>query len=845
METLFNDVRFAFRTLTKSPVFAAVAVLSLALGIGANTAMFTMVDQVLLRMLPVKDPQELTILTMKGFHYGDNWGMNALSYPMYRDLTEHNSVFSGTMCRFSYPFSVTFGGHTERVRGELVSGTYFPLLGVEAAVGRTLTPNDDRVEAGEPYAVLSYAYWKTRFAGDPSVVGKTAILNGHEYTIVGVAQAGFDGMDVASETKIFVPIMMQPAVMTNWKPLHDRRKRWVNMFARLKPGVTRDQAKASLQPFFHSILEMEVKEPAFRNASAEARARFLKNIIDVIPGGQGRDMFRRELQKPLWVLMAITGAVLLIACANLAGLLVAKAASRQKEIAIRLALGARRGRIIRQLLVESLVLSAIGGALGLALAVWTDRLLLGMVPAEVATLKIPSVPDWRVLLFTMGVTVLTAILFGLAPAVQSTRADVAPTLKDQVGAVIGARGGQVRFRKILVAGQVTLSLLLLVGAGLFIRSLQNLRGLGPGFPTGNLVAFNVDPSLNGYSDARMHTFYRELMDRINGIPGVRAAALASMRILEDNEWDSWLTIEGHRAKPNEVPFAYMNQISPGYFTALGVPVLAGRDFNVNDTHSVQHSDKPDDLVPTVAIVNEKFAKKYFGSAGNALGRHAGFGIDPNTKMDMEIVGVVKDIKYTNLRDEIPVQMFLPYLAAQHLGGMTVYVRTSMDSDQFFSAVRRNIAGMDASLPLYGMRTLEKQISNSLLVERLVAGLSTVFGALATLLAIIGLYGVMAFTVARRTREIGIRMALGAFQKDVIWMVMREVLLLVGIGVAAGLVAAIVLTRFVQTQLYGLTGHDPTTLAVSTVVLAAVACMAGYVPALRASRVDAMNALRYE
>jgi putative ABC transport system permease protein len=846
MGTVWNDVRFALRTLRKSPVFTVVAVVSLALGIGANTAIFTLLDQILLRLLPVKEPQQLVLLSVKGFHYGDNWGGNAISYPMYQDFKDRNSVFSEMFCRLPFAMSVSFSGHTERVSGELVSGTYFPVLGVGAAVGRTFTPEEDRVPDGHPVAMLSYAYWKTRFAGDRSVIGKTVTINAHDYTIVGVAQPGFDGVELGHIAKVFVPVMMSKEVIPQFDRLKNRRSRWLNGFGRLKPGVTAQQAQASLQPFFHSMLEMEVKEAAFHNASPEVREKFLKSIIQVLPGSQGRSYLRKQLSTPLWVLMAITAGVLLIACANVASLLVARATSRQKEIAIRLAMGAGRARIIKQLLVESLLLSFIGGTLGVVLAIWSNRVLFAFLPTDAFAIKISTSPDLRVLLFTFSVAVATGLLFGLVPALQSTKPDVAPTLKDQVGGIVSG-GSQVRLRKALVAAQVTLSLLLLVGAGLFIRSLRNLRDLGPGFATGNLVAFNVDPGLNGYDTPKAKVFYRRLTDEIHAIPGVHSAGLAAIRILEDDEWDSWITVEGYRGngKPGEYPSPFMNSISPGYFDALGVPILAGRDFNMKDTETVLHGDKPEDTEPRVVMVNEKFAKRFFGSAGNALGRHVGFGIDPGTKTDMEIVGVVKDIKYENLRDDIPIQMFVPYMAGQFVAGMTVYARTSMDASQFFSAVRGTVRNLDANLPLYAMRTIDQQVSNSLLTERMVASLSTIFGILATLLATIGLYGVMAYTVARRTREIGVRMALGAFQRDVVWMVMREALLLVAIGVVAGLAAAAGLTRFVQTQLFGITAHDPATLILAAVGIAAVASAAGYIPAMRASRVDAMQALRYE
>ncbi len=843
MGSLWNDLRFALRTLRKSPVFTVVAVLSLALGIGANTAIFSLLDQVLLRLLPVKNPEQLVLLTIRGTEYGNNSGGNAMSYPLYGDFSKNNSVFTGMFCRFPYNMSLSFDGRTERVEGELVSGSYFPVLGVGAAVGRTFTPDDDRTPGGHPLAMLTYSYWKTRFGGDPSIVGKTVIVNARAMTVVGVTEQGFSGVELGRTTQIFVPMMMKAQMTPGWDALDDRRWRWVNAFGRLKPGVTAQQAKASLQPFYHSILEMEVKEAAFRNAEPAVRQKFLKNIIDVLPGSQGRSYLRRQLTTPLWLLMAITGGVLLIACANVANLLVAKATSRQKEIAIRLAIGAGRARIIRQLLVESLALSTIGGGLGLLLAIWIDRLLLMFMPSDTGGLAISTSPDLRILTFAIAVSVVTGIVFGLAPAMQSTRPELASTLKDQVAGIVGG-GSQGRFRKGLVVAQVTLSLLLLVGAGLFIRSLQNLRGLGPGFPTANLVAFTLDPSLNGYDAPKSKVFYRRLADELAAIPGVQNVGLAGVRILTDNEWDSGVIVEGHGSRGREKAQPYMNSIGPGYFATLGVPILAGRDFTFQDTETIQHGEKPDDKVTRVVIVNDKFAKQFF-PGGRALGHHVGFGSDPNTKTDMEIVGVIKDIKYTTLRDEIPIQMFVPYVADPNVSEMTVYVRSTLDGSQMFSAIRAKVRGLDADLPLYGIRTLDQQISASLLIERLIASLSTVFGFLATLLATIGLYGVMAYTVARRTREIGIRMALGAFQKDVLWLVMREVLVLVAIGVVVGLGAAIGLTRLVQAQLYGITAHDPLTLALATLGLAAVACAAGYIPAIRASRVDAMEALRYE
>lgn len=844
MRSLTNDIRYALRGFRRTPLFTIVAALSLAFGIGANTAIFSLLDQVLLRLLPVKNPDELVILVERGTHYGSNWGMNALSYPMYRDFSKHNDVFTSMFCRFPFAASLGYGSKTERISAELVSGTYFPVLGVGAAAGRVFGPDDDRQPGGHPLAVLSDAFWQTRFGRDPSVIGRDLVINGRGMTVVGVAQPGFDGVELGQEAKIFVPVQMAEVMIPNFeKTLENRRNRWINAFGRLKPGVTREQAKAALQPFMHSMLEMEVKEAAFRNAAEETRKSFLKCWIDPQPGSQGRSYVRRQMQKPLWLLMAITGSVLLLACANIANLMLARANARSREMAIRLAVGASRRNIVRLLLVESLLLSFLGALLGLIFAFWADHVLLAMFLGEDAgRIKISAVPDGRVLLFTLCVLVVTSVLFGMAPAIQSARAQVASTLKEQAGSVVG--GANVWLRKSLVAAQVALSLLLLIGAGLFVRTLGNLRDLGPGFQSEHLIAFNLDPTLNGYNAMRSKNFFRRLTEDLSALPGVRSAGVAQVRILDDDEWDSSMTAEGYNVSPRQAPEPYMNRISPGYFSTLGVPIIAGRDFTLRDTTEVKHGTDADDWNPDKAIINEKFARKFF-KGRNPLGMHIGFGSDPGTKTDIEVVGVVKDIKYTSIRDEIPEQVFLPYLAERRSGSMTVYVRTNLEPKQMTAQIRRRVQSLDANLPLYDMRTIDDQIDRSLRMERLVASLSSTFSTLATLLAAIGLYGVMAYTVTRRTREIGIRLALGADSSHVLWMVMREVLWLVGIGVAIALPLSIALTSLVKSQLFGLAPHDPLTIVLAVVLLVIAAGAAGFVPAWRASRIAPTQALRYE
>jgi predicted permease len=532
------------------------------------------------------------------------------------------------------------------------------------------------------------------------------------------------------------------------------------------------------------------------------------------------------------VLMAIVALVLLIACANVANLLLARAAARQKEMAVRLALGSGRRRIIRQLLVESVLLAMAGGVAGLVLAVATDKALINFLPPGETPLAISANPDWRILGFALGVSLLTGVAFGLVPALQATRPDVADTLKDQAGAVVG--GGSNGIRKLLVAAQITLSLLLLIGAGLFIRSLQNLRDMDPGFRTSNLLAFKVDPIMSGYTKERARLFYQHLKEDLESLPGEENVALAVVPVMENDEWDQWVTIDSYTPKTGELPDPHMNFVSPGYFKTMEITMLAGRDFRPTDAVGT----------PLVCIVNEAFAKKYFGTT-NAVGHRIGMGNDPGTKTDITIIGVSRNTKYESMRDEIPTEVFRPYRQMEFVTGMTAYVRTAQNPDQVFLSIRKRVHDLDPNLPVFEMITLERQVENSLVTERLVATLSSGFGFLATLLAAIGLYGVMAYTVARRTREIGIRMAIGAAQADVLWLVMREVLFLLAIGIAIALPASWILTQSVRSQLYGIQPADPLSIATATLVIAAVALAAGYMPARRATRVDPVNALRYE
>jgi predicted permease len=867
MHHLTRDLRYAWRGLVRSPLFTLVALFSIALGIGANTAIFTLVDEVLLRMLPVKDPEQLVLFNGARNHYGSNSGGNMLSFAMYEDFRDNfvdragapplprvtqrvenpaptPKIFSGMFGRRPVAMNVGMNGQTERVPGELVSGTFFQVLGVRAVIGRVILPDDDKARGDGFVAVLSYDYWRNRFGSDPAVIGQRITINNYPFTIIGVSQAGFDGLDIGAVAAIRVPIMLKAQMTPNWDDVDNRRSRWVNVFGRLKPGVTREQALAAVQPFFHGLLEQEVQMSAFSNTTAYTREQFLKGQVDLLPAAQGRSPIRQQLSEPLKLLFAIVGGVLLIACANVASLLIARAAARQKEIAVRLALGASRARIVGQLLVESVMLAAAGGALGLAIASWTTRFLIGFLPATGTPHVISGAIDKRILAFNFALSLLTGVLFGLVPALRSTRPNLAPTLKDQVGAVAGGSSG-VRLRKGLVVAQVTVSILLLVGAGLFIRSLRNLRLLDLGLNTDNLIAFNVAPTLSGYTPVRTKNFNKQLLERVAAVPGVTSMAFAQIGLLEGNEWDSSMSVEGYQPKPGENMNPYCNAVSPGYFRTMGIPLAAGRDFDDRDVRYETVEPKPN-TPPSykVAIVNESYAKHYFGDR-SPIGRHIGFGINPGTKTPIEIIGVVKDAKYTGVRDDIPRQVFFAFMENDFAGSAVMYVRTASRPDAAFASIRETMRRLDPNIPMYNARTMEAQLDQSLLNDRLVATLSTAFGVLATLLAVVGLYGVMAFTVARRTREIGVRMALGAVHTDVIWLVMREVFVLVGSGLALGLLAAAVATRAIASQLYGVTAGDPGTMIAAATLLLAVALIAGYVPARRATRVNPVLALRYE
>jgi predicted permease len=833
MNSSLSDLRLALRGLRRSPLFASVAILSLSLGIGANTAIFTLIDQILLRKLPVAAPEELVMVYQQAANMGSNMGSRMNSYPLYQDLQQKAEPLSEVVCRRMISASVSVDNQTERVDAEMVSGNYFSMLGVKPALGRVFNSrDDDQVYQGHPVVVLSYGYWVSRFARDPGVIGTKILVNHYPMNIVGVSAQGFAGLDPVQSPQIRVPILMKPIMAPDWGWLHmdDRRARWVQVFGRLKPGYTVESAQAPLQGLFTQVRTYEMTLPAAKKWSAYSREQFMKGRLLVTAADLGYSPLRNDFSTALVVLMCMVGLVLLIACANVANLLIARGFMRKKEIAVRLSLGSSRLRLMRQLLVESLVLSTFGGILGIAIAFALTRSMLAAVPAQGTPLLIEATPDMRILAFTFVLTLVTGVVFGVLPALRASRTDPWTTMKDTMGSIAGTRGS-LFLRKGLVTAQVALSFLLLFGAGLFVRSLQNLKTADTGVALDNLVTFQLSPSLSGYDVDRGNLFYQQVLERLRAAPGVTAAAVAAVPILAGNEWDSSVVVEGHQAKDGENMQAFMNALSPGYFETMKIPILEGRDFRPGDATEER----------TVAIVNKQFADHYFPGK-SALGKRLGSGGGPDSKLTVEIVGVVANSLYEGPREGVRRQVFWPRYGKD---SGAFYVRTQTASGNAYAMIRNEVKQLDAAIPVYEMKTLEGQLDETLLTDRLIAMLSAGFGLVATLLASVGLYGVMAFVVAQRRKELGIRLALGAQPGFVIWMVMREVLLLLAIGLAVGIPAAFGLGRYVASQLYGIETHDPFIATSTVLLLTLVSAAAGLIPARRASRIDPMLALRQE
>ena len=837
MRRIWIDLSSTLRQLRSSPGFTLVAIAILALGIGATTAIYTLLDQALLRSMPVRNPQQLVQLNGSGAFWGfthsfNGDSSNVFSYPMYLNLREQNKVFSGMLAATPTHVGVQWHNQPEVADAELISGNYFDVLGVKPALGRLLLPSDNRVKNGSPVVVLSFAYWKRHLGADPRVVGETLGVNGHPFTIVGVAAPGFHSVIAGHTPAFFAPMMMRPEVQPGNDELDNHQSRWLSILARLKPGITRSQAQASMQPLWHSLRADELKQMSIH--SERSRKAFLDDSsLTLRDGAKGFSSDEQETWTPFLIVMFMAVLVLGMACANVASLMLVRAAGRVREMAVRYALGAKRAQIARQLLTEGLMLGLAGGALALWMAprfaTLLERRILDQSTGE---LPLSTHSDGRMLAFAVALSIAVSLLFSVAPALQFWRPNVTPALKQQAPTV---SGGPLRLQRVAVGVQIGMSVLLLVAAGLFVRTLYNLKSINVGFATGHLIEFRVDPRMAGYTSAQMPALYRQMLDKLGGLPGVRAVGATTDPVLADWNTGFNITVAGYKAGENEDMNVEHASITPNYFSALGVPLLAGRAFTDADNAGGAK----------VAIVNDSFARHYFGDPRKALGQVWGIGSGTTDKPNIEIVGVVQNSKHTNVNSKVLLTAFTPYAQAEKPNQLAFYVRTWESPDAAMAMIRKSMHELDLKLVLDSLETMRAQINDDLDTQRTVALLAISFGILALLISAVGLYAVLSYATARRTREIGLRMALGASRASIARMVLTDVLRLVAISIAIALPAAWLMTRWVRSQLYGVSAHDPLTMAWVVAAVIAIALLAAILPARRAIQVDPMTALRYE
>jgi len=835
LEMFLRDLRYGFRGLLRNPGFTTVAVLTLALAIGANTTIFSLIDQALLRTLPVQDPGRLVVLSFSGDQAGhvhsdggDSPGHeHEFSYPMIRDLESKNEVFSGVIASASHDVGVTWNNRAESVAAEMVTGNYFQTLGVRPAVGRVFVSSDETAPGANPVAVLNFDYWRSHLAEAP-VVGKTLLVNGTPFTIVGVAAPGFHSMVWGRLPDIYVPITEQSVVQPDWSLLSNHQAYWLNAAARLRAGVTPAQAAAGLNPLFYSLRAAEFT--SLRDQSAHERKAYLTDShINLESGAQGFSPTRQDLRTPLTIIMAMVLLVIGMAVVNVASLLLVRAATRAREFSVRYALGATGAQVVRQLLAEGLILGLAGAVIGLAFAPEALRLLIHWTAAGSGDTP-PFTPtlNGQVLVFSLGITLLASLLFSLAPATQFWNPHLVEALKQQSNTGLGS---SLKFRRTCVALQIGFSLLLIVAAGAFVRTIQNLRHVNVGFATDHLLAFDLAPELAGYPAADVAPVEQRVLDAVAALPGVRSVGATNDPDLQDDGTGGSVVVSGYTPPPNEDFDVELPAVSTGYLQDLGIPLLAGRYFNAGDTATSQK----------VAVVNQLFAQHYFGSVTAALGHHVSRPSLPDT--DAVIVGVVANAKHNSVRDPAKVTSYIPFAQSVRHSGLTYYVRTWQPPDTAANSIRAAVANIDAKLIVSNVSTLTAQIDDDLLNERIVALLAANFGGLAAVLAGIGLYGILAYSTAQRTREIGIRMALGARRGTVVGLIVREVLLLAGGAILATLPLAVLFTRAVRSQLFGVSVIDPRVYGAAILLLVAVAALAAMVPARRAATIDPSRALR--
>jgi predicted permease len=829
------NIRLALRTLFKTPFVTAVAVLSLALGIGANSAIFSLFDQMLLRPLPVATPEELVNFASPGPKPGSNSCGQAgscdeiFSYPMFRDLERVQTSFTGIATHRNFGASLGYKGTSLSGDGLLVSGSYFPVLGVNASLGRLLTPEDDKTVGGHFVAVISHDYWRTRFELNPAVLNDTLVINGQAMTIVGVAPRGFNGTTLGNNVDVFVPVTMRGLMQPGFNGFENRRQYWAYVFARLKPGVSMEQAAVAINGPYRAIIN-DVEAPLQKGMSDQTMGRFKSKTITLEEGTRGQSSFDNEARTPLIILLAVTGTVLLIACSNIANLLLVRGAGRAAEMAVRLSIGANRRQLITQLLTESILLATFGAIAGLFVAKWTLDLIASIMPQGDGTLIAFSLSP-TMLTFAALAALGTGLAFGLFPALHSTRPDLAGTLKNQAGQPGGAKAAR-RFRTTLATVQIAMSMALLVPAGLFAKSLFNVSRVDLGLKTDHMVLFSMAPELNSYTTERTRQLFERIEDELGAYPGVTSVVAAIVPVLAGDNWGNSLVVEGFEAGPDTNTNASFNGVGPGYLKTMSIPLIAGREFTRADAVGA----------PKVAMVNQAFLKKF--NLGDGIGKRFGLGGAGN-KPDIEIVGVAQDAKYSDVKRAVPAQYYLPYKQEERLGYAYFYVRTSVPPEQLLATIPGVIRKLDASLPLGDIKTMETQIRENVSQDRVISTLSLAFAVLATVLAAVGLYGVLAYTVSQRTREFGLRMALGADGAVVRKMVMMQVVRMAIVGGVIGLIVAVGVGRLAQSLLFEMEGSDPLVLTASTIALAVVALGAGFIPAMRASKIDPMNALRYE
>jgi predicted permease len=835
-----HDLRFSARSILRSPSLTAAAVLSLALGIGATTALYSLIDQVVLRALPVDHPERLVLFNWNGEQLAETLGTdNLMSYPICRDLQQQKQFFDGVFCRAATTINFSTGGEPRLTAAELVSGTYFSVLGVSPALGRLLMIDDDQVPGSSPVVVLSYDFWQNQFGGAQDIVGRKVLVNQHPMTVVGVAAPTFHGIDVGEVPSVWIPAVMSAQSIPGFETMPDRRTRWMQILGRLKQNVSLAGAKTGLQPWFKAMLDEDTRRTDFSRFSAEQRRQFLASTLDLTAAPEGYSVLRQDLSRPLWVLFVATAVLLALACLNVAGLFLARGSARHREISTKLALGASRGRIGRQLLTDSVLLSFAGGLLGVVMAPIAVRALIAFLPHNTAANDLRANIDTRLLLFAFLVSIATGFLAGSAPALQAGRKSLDSSLRERGG----TPSSGLALRRAIVTAQIAFTLILVVAAGLFVRTLSGLLVKGPGFDTSSLISFGIKPDLSGYSGAEESRLIRRITEGLRDSSSIQASAIAHDQLLLGGAWSNSLTIQaGERYITDRE--AQMNAVTPGFFATLGARIVAGRDFNEHDALNVIAANQSMPVSQSgqrAVIVNEAFVKRYFGGR-NPLGARVAMGSAPDAKPDSEIVGVVENISYRNVREQWE-QAYFPI--GTELSGSNFYVRFRGTPESAFRSIRAFLSNADPTLPISYFRTLDEQVDRSLNTERMLAELSSSFGTLALLLSLVGLYGVMSFVVTQRTREIGIRLALGATRLSTIWLVLQDALVMIAGGTAIALPCVWALGRLVQSQLYDVSPTDPVTIFAATLVLCSTALGAALIPARRAAAVSPTNALRFE